>query len=48
MSVVDKRKHRVVVGGVLVCLVVSHNHTLDLFHIVDLEHLQRALINNVL
>ena len=48
MPVVDKGKHRVVVGGVLVCLIVSHNHALDLFHIVDLKHLQRALINDVL
>jgi hypothetical protein len=48
MSVVDKRKHRVVVGGVLVCLIVSHNHALDLFHIVYFKHLQRALINDVL
>lgn len=48
MPVVDKGKHRVVVGGVLVCLIFSHNHALDLFHIVDLKHLQRALINDVL
>ena len=48
MSVVYKRKHRVVVSGVLVCLVVSHDHALDLFHIVYFKHLQRALVNNVL
>lgn len=48
MSVVDKRKHRIVVSCKLICLIISHNHALHFPHIIDLKHLQRTLVNEVL
>jgi len=48
MSVVYQGKHWVVVCCNLICLIISHNHALHFLHVVDLKHLQRALIYDVL